>query len=82
MTWPCRDSSQAHIYFIGSFYGVSLLQFFIVCASLVSYVEVVSSLFVPHLSFFWCLGTQELVLKFVMPLKRLKSQNSGSASHR
>ena len=35
---------------------VPLLQFFFVCASVVSYVAFVLSLFVPHLSFFWNLG--------------------------
>ena len=34
---------------------VPLLQFF-VCASVVSYVAFVLSLFVPNLSFFWCLA--------------------------
>ena len=34
---------------------LSLLQFCFVCASMVSYVAFVLSLFVPHLSFFWCL---------------------------
>ena len=33
-----------------------LLQFFFVHTSLVLYVTFVLSLFVPHLSFFWCLG--------------------------
>ena len=32
------------------------LVFFCLCASVVSYVAFVLSLFVPHLSFFWCLG--------------------------
>ena len=32
-----------------------LLQYFFVCASIVSYVVFVLS-FVPHLSFLWCLG--------------------------
>ena len=35
--------------------AVPLLQFF-VCASVVSYHSVLFSLFVPHLSFLWCLG--------------------------
>ena len=35
--------------------AVLLLPFF-VCASVVSYVVFVMSIFVPHLSFFWCLG--------------------------
>ena len=36
--------------------AVPLLQFFFVCASVVSYVAFVLSLFVSHLSFIWCLG--------------------------
>ena len=36
--------------------AVPLLSFFLVCMSVVSYLEFVLSLFVPHLSFFWCLG--------------------------
>ena len=36
--------------------AVVLLQFFFVCASVVSYVAFVLSLFVPHLSFLCCLG--------------------------
>ena len=35
---------------------ILLLQFFFVCSSLVSYVAFVLSLFVLHLSLFWCLG--------------------------
>ena len=35
---------------------VALLHFYFVCASVVSYVTFVLSLFVPRLSFFWCLG--------------------------
>ena len=35
--------------------AIPLLQFF-VGASMVSYVEFVLLLFVPHLSFVWCLG--------------------------
>ena len=31
-------------------------QFSFVCVSVVSYIELVLSLFVPHLSFLWCLG--------------------------
>ena len=34
--------------------AVPLLQFFILCASMVSYVTFILSLFVPQLSFFWC----------------------------
>ena len=40
--------------FLFLFPVVLLLQFF-VCVSVVSYVSFVLSLFVPHLSFFWCL---------------------------
>ena len=36
--------------------AVPLLHFFLACASVVSYVVFVLSLYVPHLSFFWCLG--------------------------
>ena len=36
--------------------AVPLLLFFFVCASVVSYVALVLSLFEPHLFFFWCLG--------------------------
>ena len=36
------------------FKAVLLLQSFIVCASVVSYLAFVLSLFIPHLSFFWC----------------------------
>ena len=35
---------------------VPLQQFFCVRASVVSYMTLVISLFVPPLSFFWCLG--------------------------
>ena len=36
--------------------AVPLLPFIFVHASVVSHVAFVSSLFVPHLLFFWCLG--------------------------
>ena len=33
-----------------------MLQYFFVCASVVSYVASVLQLFAPNLSFFWCIG--------------------------
>ena len=41
---------------IDRFKAVLLMQFLFVCASVVSYVTFVLSLFVPHLSFFLCHG--------------------------
>ena len=37
--------------------GVPLLQFIFVCVFVVSYLELVRSLFVHHLALFWYLGT-------------------------
>ena len=36
--------------------AVLLLQIFFICASVVSYLTFVLSLYIPNLSFFWCLG--------------------------
>ena len=41
--------------------AVSLQHYFSVCASVISYVAFVLSLFVPYVSFLWCLG--EAVLR-------------------
>ena len=45
----------------GHFNVALLLQFFFLCASKVLYVVFALSFFVPHLSFFWCLG--EVVIR-------------------
>ena len=47
------------------FKEVVLLQFFFVRASVDSYLCLFLSLFVPHLSFFWCLGK---AMRFVLSL--------------
>ena len=43
--------------------AVPMLRFFYVCASVVSYVAFILSLFVPHLSFLWYLEVDELLLR-------------------
>ena len=51
--------------------AVLLLQFFFICASVVSYMVFVLSLFVHHLSFFWWLG--KAVLRICGIISRVAS---------
>ena len=54
-----KTSLRPHQFSYWPFQGSASLHFF-VCTSVISYVAFVVSLFVPHLSFLWCLGSTVL----------------------